>query len=106
MSVVLEIDAFSGRPNPTIELADEEAKEILERLRPQSRLAPAPDLTPPSYLGYRGVVVHGADAYVPDLPDSFRLLGRIVTGPRIAHEPADIAAEDFITGAEGPFLKA
>jgi hypothetical protein len=42
MSVVLQIDAFGGRPNPTIELDDEESKEILERLRPQSRLAPAP----------------------------------------------------------------
>ena len=30
MSLVLEIDAFSGRPNPTVELDDDEAKDILE----------------------------------------------------------------------------
>jgi hypothetical protein len=105
MSLALEIDVFSGRPNPTIELDDDEAKDILERLRPQTRLAPAPDLTPPSYLGYRGVVVRGADAYVPDLPNSFRLLGDAITGPGIAHQPADTAVEEFITGAEGPFRR-
>jgi hypothetical protein len=105
MSLVLEIDAFSGRPNPTVELDDDEVNDVVERLRPQARLAPVPDLTPPSYLGYRGVIVRGADAYVPDLPDSFRLLGETITGPGLAHQPADIAVEELITGPEGPFRR-
>jgi hypothetical protein len=63
MSLVLELDVFSGRPNPRIELDGEEALAVLERLRPRERLRPAPDLTSPSYLGYRGIVVYGADDY-------------------------------------------
>lgn len=51
------------------------------------------------------IVVRGADAYVPELPDSFRLHGDIITGPGVAHRPADTAVEDFITGVEGPFRR-
>ncbi len=105
MSLFLEVDVFSGRPNPIVELEDDEARDILERFRPQERLAPVPDLTPPSFLGYRGIVVRGADAYVPDLPDSFRLHGDIITGAGVAHRPADTTVEDFITGVDGPFRR-
>ena len=105
MALILEIDAFSGRPNPTVELDDDEANGLLERLRPQARLAPDSDLTPPSYLGYRGVLVRGAAAYVPDLPDSFRLLGETITGPGLAHQPTDTEVETFITGVDGPFRR-
>src|ERR1035437_4919124 len=105
MSLVLEIDAFSGRPNPTVELDDDEVNDVVERLRPQARLAPVPDLTPPSYLGYRGVIVRGADAYVPDLPEPFRRRGETIAGPGPAPQPADIAVGELITGPEGPFRR-
>ncbi len=105
MSLVLELDVFSGRPNPTVELEGEEAEGLLERLRPQGRLGPDSDLTPPSYLGYRGVVVRGADAHLSDLPHSFRLRGEALVGPGLAHRPADVAAEEFLVGPEGPFRR-
>jgi hypothetical protein len=38
MAVRIEIDIFSGRPNPVIELKGKEAREALERLQPVRRL--------------------------------------------------------------------
>ncbi len=51
----VELDAFSGRPNPRWVLTPAEATEffsLLGRLRPDSRDARVPD-----QLGYRGFVV-------------------------------------------------
>jgi hypothetical protein len=105
MAAVIELDVFSGRPNPSIEVHDDEARGVLERLRPHARLESSTELTEPSYLGYRGVIVRGADAYLPELPPAFRLLGEKLTGLGLAHRPADSAAEEFLLGADGPFRR-
>jgi hypothetical protein len=58
----VELDVFSGRPNPRWEL-DEERSEELRRL--EARLAPARQAAPePPGLGYRGFVYAGADGQV------------------------------------------
>src|SRR5690606_26595479 len=54
--IVAELDAFSGRPNPTFELSGEEAEEVARRL---SGLPPAPGPAPAAGLGYRGFSLTG-----------------------------------------------
>ncbi len=105
MSLVLELDVFSGRPNPMIELDGEEAWGVLERLHPRERLRPAPDLTSPSYLGYRGdtdLRSRPLQAGRSSRPRLGSLRGELV-GPGVAHRPADSEAERFLMSAEGPF---
>jgi hypothetical protein len=58
--VVVELDAFSGRPNPTWTLTPAEAAELDRRLRD---LPAAPDATLPDLgLGYRGFQLLGTAA--------------------------------------------
>jgi hypothetical protein len=103
MSLVLEIDVLSGLPNPTVELDGEEAQRVLEHVHPEARLERPPDPTPPSYLGYRGILVRGAPAYGVDLPGSFRLRGGVLLGSGLAHRPANPGAQEFLLGGDGPF---
>lgn len=55
--VTVELDVFSGRPNPEWQLTGEEAAELRRRL---SDLPPADVKPPPPRLGYRGFNVAGA----------------------------------------------
>jgi hypothetical protein len=56
--ISVELDAFSGRPNPTWTLSSAEAEEALRRLRGlPSADAPVPDMG----LGYRGFILTGDD---------------------------------------------
>ena len=64
--VEIELDVFSGRPNPTWRLSEEDSRQLLALL---DDLPPAPPL-PPGALGYRGFVIHrprAAGASVPAL---------------------------------------
>lgn len=58
MGVAVELDLFSGRPNPRVVLSGEEAKELLRRLEalPRAPLAEFPDRPG---LGYRGIRLRG-----------------------------------------------
>jgi len=51
----VELDVFSGRPNPVWSLPDAQRQELLTRLAGLSPGAPAPY---PGRLGYRGLLVH------------------------------------------------
>jgi hypothetical protein len=54
MTVEVEIDIFSGMPNPEWRLPDTQAQELLERL---SALPPTDACPRPGNLGYRGLIV-------------------------------------------------
>lgn len=54
--VSVELDIFSGRPNPTWRLADSEAELLFEQLGDSSVALLSPDLVE-SKLGYRGLLV-------------------------------------------------
>jgi hypothetical protein len=51
-AVRVELDIFSGRPNPAWELSQEQARELRERIAKLPRVA---DGTFPDPLGYRGI---------------------------------------------------
>ena len=70
----IEIDVFSGRPNPVIELTGRDASALVDRLgktRPIEKGEPG--LPPVPTLGYRGMIVSHVGAATRGIPRSFRL---------------------------------
>jgi hypothetical protein len=58
-SILVELDAFSGRPNPRWELSGPQATEFVTQLR---ALPPAPDARlSEDGLGYRGFIVRSTE---------------------------------------------
>jgi len=103
MALRITVDVFSGRPNPVVTLDDQAAAEVLERVRPSSRLdAKETEPPPPAILGYRGVIVEQVGQATRGLPGQFRIVDGKLFGQRLAHRPADPNVEDFITGPSGP----
>jgi hypothetical protein len=58
--IEIQLDIFSGRPNPTWTMAGEAAEHLWSRLRD---LEPAPPKEPPD-LGYRGFLLSAPDQTV------------------------------------------
>lgn len=105
MSLRVEIDLFSGRPNPVVELEDKEAAELLERLGPGRRLEEDEGGPPPSSLGYRGVIFEQTGERSNDLPRRFVLADNKVFGHGLAHEVRDEDIENYIIDPGGPFRR-
>ena len=80
----IELDAFSGRPNPVWTLTDEEAREL------QALLAAAtePVAAPSEALGYRGFVVRAA----ADSPPRRVYAGRVQSGTAYRADTRDAEA--------------
>ncbi len=100
MAVRITIDVFSGRPNPVLELGDDDAAAVVERLQP-ARLLPEDDFlqeSPPT-LGYRGLIVEVDGEPAGALPSRFRVLDGALLGRGLAHAPVDEAVEDFLLRA-------
>lgn len=109
MPVRITIDIFSGRPNPVVELAGKEAKDVLERLKPTTPLSgDEAEKAATPILGYRGLVVEqtGTAADSKDLPSRFRVSSGRLTGKGLAHNAADADFEEFFFGTKGPVKKA
>ncbi|HVN86148.1 MAG TPA: hypothetical protein VMW17_15015 [Candidatus Binatia bacterium] len=105
MELTVTVDIFSGRPNPTITLKGGEARDLLQRLRPASPLPRELRVSPPSALGYRGIVIEQRDTPASGLPKIFRVLNGSLLGPRLAQRAADEDFEDFFCGSAGPIHK-
>src|SRR5687768_12404132 len=58
--IEVEVDAFSGRPNPTWSLTTQEGDELRRRLL--TLPGGQPDASVPDHLGYRGLLVTGPAA--------------------------------------------
>ena len=63
-SVTVELDIFSGRPNPSWILGSNEGAELLQLVRSKSVVATSS--SPPPALGYRGFVVTIASGARPE----------------------------------------
>ncbi len=106
MALRIEIDIFSGRENPVIELKGKEAREALERLRPVRRIEKGEKGLPPTpTLGYRGLIIEQTERPAKGLPKVFRFAHGDLFGPRLAHRAADEDFEDFICGSTGPIRR-
>ena len=93
----VEIDIFSGRPNPVIELTGRDASALLDRLRDTRRLEKGePALPPIPTLGYRGMIVSQIDAATRGIPRSFRIAHGTLLGGRAPLATADESLEDVV----------
>lgn len=61
MQSEVEIDIYSGRPNPRFTLKAAQTAELERRI---AALPPLANANPSTGLGYRGVVVRGSGAFV------------------------------------------
>jgi hypothetical protein len=105
MSLSVEIDVFSGRPNPVVELDEKEAAELLERIGPGPRLDEEADVPSPSILGYRGIVIEQDAPGNDRFPKRVRLLDSKVFGRGLANEARDPDVESYLLDPEGPFSR-
>ncbi len=105
MGVKLTIDVFSGRPNPEVELEEDEARQLLDRLAPAGLLADDEEEVPQSYLGYRGIVVQQTGGLRDEVPSAFRLAGGRLHGKGLAHRSRDETVEEYLLSPDGPFAR-
>src|ERR1039458_8884466 len=79
----IEVDVFSGRPNPVVTLSGREADEALERLAPAERIKRGGlRRVPESMLGYRGLIIeHDTDR---GRPPRLRYLPRGPIGAQVS----------------------
>ena len=81
MALRIEIDIFSGRQNPMLQLKGKEAREALQRLRPVRRVEKGEKGLPPSpTLGYRGLIIEQIGRPARGLPKIFRFVTVICSG--------------------------
>ena len=71
--MLVTLDVFSGRPNPSWQLADADVRQLIERMA--NRSVPSAEAGEDAGLGYRGLIVSAVhDDQVPsNLPPSFRI---------------------------------
>jgi len=93
----VEIDVFSGRPNPVIELTGRDASALLDRLNETRVLEKGePGLPPAPTLGYRGMIVSQVGAAMRRLPRSFRLAHGTIVGAGAPRATADDSLEEVV----------
>ncbi len=106
MPIRVEIDVFSGRPNPVVELDDDEAAELLDRVAPARRLDVEEGGPPPPTLGYRGIIVDQMETGRDELPSRLRVIDGRAFGRGLAHEVRDPGVEEALLDPDGPFARA
>ncbi len=95
--MLVELDAFSGRPNPRWELTASEAAEVTRLISGLSLAPEAPAREPPG-LGYRGFMLKGPAG------EDYRVLRGIVrTRDRILADPTRSLERYLIEHLPGPF---
>ena len=93
----IEIDIFSGRPNPIIELTGKESRDMLSliaRTRPLERGEPS--IPPGPTLGYRGLIVEQVGRVSSGLPRTFRFADGTILDARGLRVAPDAALEELI----------
>jgi hypothetical protein len=73
--MLITLDIFSGRRNPSWLLSDKKAKELRDRVAQRALVADADDGGSQGGLGFRGMVVAGLDDSDAGLPANFRIGG-------------------------------
>jgi len=105
MTLKLTVDAFSGRPNPSVDLTPQEATDLVARLGtvPGGPVAAA---SQPARLGYRGIVVEQTGQVSANLPQRFRLAGNQLIGPTGVLKIVDPAIEQSLLGNSAMLARA
>lgn len=97
--MIITLDVYSGRPNPSWSLSERDAKRLLDRVA--GRALAAPDASD-GVLGYRGFVVTAAsDDQLPEnMPHSFRVDGGLAEGYPFATGASPLAAAEGAEAAQ------
>ena len=93
MPLRVEIDAYSGRTNPSFDLPPSDAMELAKLLRSLPHTKGSP---PESGLGYRGFVISNDADFLPGLPPRVR----VFAGRVIAEHGGQVDVYDDIHSAE------
>lgn len=101
----VELDIFSGRPNPTWILSEREEKELIDRVHADTSII-APVTAPAGGLGYRGYIVteikEGQSGKAKQLPSAFRIGGAVEKDKSMSlwlldtSEREDTEVDDFL----------
>jgi hypothetical protein len=98
----IEIDVFSGRPNPVLDLDESRSREAIGLLADARRLEKGePGLPPVPTLGYRGLIVEQLSDASPRLPRTFRVANGAIFGPRAPKAAPSDALERFVLERAG-----
>lgn len=98
----IEIDIFSGRPNPVVELDEARSREAMGLLEGARRLEKGePGLPPVPTLGYRGLVVEQVSEPSSRLPRTFRVANGAIFGPHAPMAAPDEGLERFVLERAG-----
>jgi hypothetical protein len=99
MTLKLTVDAFSGRPNPSVDLTPQEAADLIARIGPvASATAGSAAVAEPVRLGYRGIVIEQTGPVSASLPQRFRLAGSQIIGPKGLLKTVDSTIEQSLLG--------
>jgi len=105
MSVIVTLDMYSGRPNPSWELSEAEAKKLAKLLAKKRTLSTSASPSTTGRLGYRGIIVSSpGDGLVPKSMRSFDGILEIAAPeiPNFIDHNSDI--ESFLIGTAGKAL--
>lgn len=86
----VELDVFSGQPNPALEIRKDEFESILNRIRKQRELNDARFF---DGLGFRGIILSGPDSDAVIQKNVIRV--RSSSGVRYLESNADVIAKAF-----------
>ena len=84
MKIRVTIDCFSGRPNPTIDLSEGDARQVLGNVKLGRTLDPAHATPARHRLGYRGIIIEQLDRGDVHLPRRFLVSADRVFGDSTA----------------------
>jgi hypothetical protein len=92
------LDIFSGLPNPTWELSEQETQELMSRLEALPRTE---KIVEPPTLGYRGIVVEGGS---DRLDGPLRIYRGTIAAPDGARSDPDRSLETWLLETADPPL--
>jgi hypothetical protein len=97
----VEVDIFSGRPNPVIELSAKDSREALALLAGTRKLERGePGLPPEPTLGYRGLIVDQIGKRTVKLPRAFRVVDGTILGARAPLAAPGREFEEFVLSGD------
>lgn len=106
MTVIVTLDMYSGLPNPSWELSDEDAQKLKAMLASRVQISSATSPGALSRLGYRGLIVSASD---PNLaPSVLRAFDGILEAASLAQPNVidhDSEVELFLLGTAGTALR-
>lgn len=105
MTVIVTLDMYSGRPNPSWEIPDDALEKFRSLINKQRDISPLSSPASAGMLGYRGLIVSHEDK--SSHLNSFRAFDGILESPSLDtpnYVDHDSEIEEFLISQAGPAL--